>query len=78
MFRTLFNMNIERFRHEPELIDFSMYLLRHILPFVERYKNASIGYRLLICLKMPECMFPWQHGNSSKIVTASLMGKRKP
>ena len=32
MFRTLFNMNFERFRHESELIDFSMYLLHHLFP----------------------------------------------
>ena len=49
-----------------------MYLLLHELPFVERYKSASIGYRLLICLKTPECMFPWQHGHSSKLLTALL------
>ena len=47
MFRTLLKTYIERFKHDPKFIDFSIYLLLHVLPFVERLKSASLGYRLL-------------------------------
>ena len=78
MFRTLLKIYIERFKHDPKFIDFSIYLLLHVLPFVERIKKCLTRIQTTNMPENARMHVSMAPGNSSKIVIASLMGKRNP